>query len=451
MSIKDVIDTIESKSGNNMLDYLKTQANNILLQKVIYHALNPFLVYYIKKIPEYESTTVRTTLDEVIDDFLPKLYERKITGNVAIEALANKLSLLSPDEANILERIISKDLRCGLQAKTANKVWKKLVPTYPTMLCSPNKEKFVKNIKYPAIAQTKMDGMRFNAIVTLKESKVEYFGRSGKRLTIPSEQFSEKFLQLAQAMDTGDLVFDGELLVYQNLQPLDRKTGNGIISKSVKGTMSEAEANVLHATLWDCIPKKDFFKEKCNIPYNIRFNDLKTYIDQMSNKIPFKRFISVVNSQEVYSLDEAYKVFRESCEEGQEGIILKNKDNTWENKRVTNQIKFKAELECDLQVVNLQEGTGKYENTLGAIVCSTSDKVLVVSVGSGFDDETRNKVWNNQEEFIEKIVAVKYNAVITNKVDNNPSLFLPIFIEFRTDKEEADSFDGIKGDTLCSF
>jgi hypothetical protein len=63
-----------------------------------------------------------------------------------------------------------------------------------------------------------------------------------------------------------------------------------------------------------------------------------------------------------------------------------------------------------------------------------------VSVGSGFNDEHRQTLG---DEIVGKIVAVKYNARITNK-EGEQSLFLPIFVEIRNDKDVADSSVDIK-------
>ena len=112
----------------------------------------------------------------------------------------------------------------------------------------------------------------------------------------------------------------------------------------------------------------------------------------------------------------------------------------WEDKRSKTQIKFKGELECDLKIVGIEEGTGKYAGMLGAIQCESADGVIKVSVGSGFKDEQRKTLG---KEVIGKIAAIKYNMRIKNKAGEE-SLFLPIVLEIRDDKEVADSSEDIK-------
>ena len=119
--------------------------------------------------------------------------------------------------------------------------------------------------------------------------------------------------------------------------------------------------------------------------------------------------------------------------EGYEGIILKDGRGIWEDKRAKHQIKFKGEMECDLKIVGIEEGTGKYVGKLGAIICESADSIIKVNVGSGFNDIQRSTL----KDLVGKIVAVKYNARIKNK-QGEESLFLPIFIEIREDKDEAD-------------
>jgi ATP-dependent DNA ligase len=116
-------------------------------------------------------------------------------------------------------------------------------------------------------------------------------------------------------------------------------------------------------------------------------------------------------------------------------------DSPWEDKRAKHQIKFKGELECDLKVVGYEEGTGKYVGKLGALVCESDDGIIKVKGGSGFNDENRESI--KKQDVIGKVVAVKYNARIRSKHEVE-SLFLPIFVEIREDKDKADSSGSIK-------
>lgn len=195
----------------------------------------------------------------------------------------------------------------------------------------------------------------------------------------------------------------------------------------------EYAANV-HAVIWDYIPYAYFTDGYCPLEYNKRFERIKG-ADCVFHKI------HVVEYQDVNNLEEANIIFNKYLSEGQEGIILKSKTGNWEDKRSKSQIKFKAELDCDLKIVGVEEGTGKYIGMLGAVICETSDGILRVNVGSGFSDEQRKELF--KENLISKIVAVKYNARIKNK-KGEESLFLPIFIEIREDKDVADSNGAVK-------
>lgn len=275
----------------------------------------------------------------------------------------------------------------------------------------------------------KADGMRFNAIV--RNGTVEFRTRNGKELDLLGN-LSEEFIILA---DGKDIVFDGELLVKDNGVILDRKTGNGILMKAQRGTLSDEEASMVNAVIWDCIPYDKFISGKDTTRYCDRIEPITTY------SLPKK--ISFITNTVVFNIEEARTIFEEYLAEGQEGIILKDINGIWEDKRSKTQIKFKGELECDLKIVGIQEGTlgSKYEGILGALLCESSDGIIKVGVGSGFNDEQRKKFIN--DNLIGKIVAVKYNSRIITKSGEH-SLFLPIFVEIREDKDVADSSGDIK-------
>lgn len=437
MNINAFFESLAANNSRNFkIDQLNANRNNEVLRNVVRLALDPFTQFYIRKIPKYklndlsmEPIPLRFALDSLFD-----LSNRLVTGNAAIAHLTGMLEALSPDDAKVIERIIQKDLKCGVSISTANDVWLGLIKEYPVMLCSGFEQKLVDKINFPAYAQMKMDGMRFNAIV--RDGKVEFRSRNGKEINLLGNLEAE-FAAMAGDVDC---VFDGELLVMfeDDHQFADRQTGNGILNKANKGTISEAEAKLVHASVWDVIPFAYFADGHCPVPYAKRFSTLQDLIIKSDQK---NKRIWLVSSQIVETLEDAQELFQSYLADGYEGIILKDGSGVWEDKRAKHQIKFKGELECDLKIVAVVEGEGKAAGMLGAIICESADGIVQVNVGSGFKDSQRKQYWS--ENIVDKIVAIKYNMRSKNKTGDE-SLFLPVFVEIRDDKDVADRSADIK-------
>lgn len=193
---------------------------------------------------------------------------------------------------------------------------------------------------------------------------------------------------------------------------------------------------MIRATIWDFIPLEYFSKGDYVVQYDVRFNLLQKAVHRVTPTL-----VSLVETTEVADIDHARAIFNTYLEQGEEGIILKSKMGKWEDKRSKNQVKFKAELDCDLIVKEYVYGTGKYETMLGALICESADGLLSVGIGSGFTDEQRQVL--TPKNTVGKIVSVRYNSVIKNKSGEN-SLFLPRILEIREDKTKADKFKDIK-------
>ena len=441
MSIFNIIKQLESDNSRLAKEAILTKnKDNKLLQRVFFLALDPFTQFYIRKIPEYNTSNTSAELSTALDK-LNALSTRAVTGNAGIDHLRKILEMVNADDAKIIERIIGKDLKCGVSDKTANKIWKNLIPEYPCMLASGFDEKLVEKIKWPAYVQLKLDGMRFNAIV--RNGQVEFRSRNGKELTIPNPNFGLPFIQLSEHYGV-DMVFDGELLIVDAAgKPVNRQTGNGILSKSIKGTMLAAEAVDIRATLWDAITIDGFKKGIEKEIYSIRLAKLSNAISHVKGVYPqLGHYIDLVYNTQVNTLAEAQKIFERFLLKGEEGTILKDKNTIWEGKRSKSQIKFKGELDCDLICVDWEEGTGKNKGRLGALVLESACGELRTNVGTGFTDEHRDMF--TRENTVGKIVSVKYNSKIKDKGDNGWALFLPVFLEIREDKIKADRLDKIK-------
>lgn len=442
MIIDILLDVASDNSRIHKETVLRNNADNAVLKEVVRLALNPFVNFYIKKIPPYTPNTSKSIDDlNVALGRLKLLSDRILTGNAGIDHLRIILESVSPKDAKVIELVIAKDLKCGASDATANKIWPGLIPEYPCMLASAYDQKLVDRVTWPAIAQVKMDGMRFNAIV--KNNKVEFRSRNGKEIVIPDPNIEAPFRHMATFYGL-DMVFDGELMVVDAAgKMLDRKTGNGILNKAVKGTMSVKEAVQVRATLWDAITLDAFQAGIEREQYKDRLAKLCNCISDLKGRnTPVAHYVDLVYSRQVQNEHEARTMFEKFLAEGQEGIILKTREGVWENKRSKSLIKFKGELECDLRVVDWEEGTGKNVNRLGALVLESDCGGIRVNVGTGFSDSDRNSI--TPESSIGRIVAIKYNARIKDKNSDVESLFLPVFIEFRSDKSQADAAKDVK-------
>jgi ATP dependent DNA ligase domain/DNA ligase OB-like domain len=401
---------------------LQKNCDNQLLKDAFRLALDPTLNFYIKKVPEPIASSMVSSLADVLKMLETDLASRRVRGGEAQRRVAYALGSLEPDDQEVVRRVIGRNLKCGCSDSTVQKIWPYLNLSWPCMLVSGMNEKT--KLKFPMIAQTKMDGMRFNAVV--QGGAVTYRSRNGKELDIFGV-LDDDFLRMAAGED---LVFDGELLVWgSDGKPMDRKTGNGLLTKFQKETGTPEIAKRIRAMVWDRIPLADFRKGSCQLTYSTRLFALNSASKETSK-------VQVLKTTMINSISIAQTLYQEQLAQGEEGIILKDPAGIWEDKRVKHQVKMKAELEADLVVTGFTPGTGKYEGKIGSLEVQSADGKVKTSVGTGLSDEERSLDF--KKEFEGRIVAVKYNALINDKKTGALSVFLPVFVEVREDKTVAD-------------
>ena len=404
-------------------EILLENQDDLVLKDAFRLALDPMVNFHIKKVPEPDASLgviqppERMTLGTALREIETKIASRMLRGHDARDHLAWLLGVVSKDDREVLCRVIGRNLKCGVSEATVQKIWPDLQLSYPCMLVSPMDAKT--KLKFPCVVQTKMDGMRFNAHVT--DGSVTFRTRVGKELAFAGLPIESDFKKLPEG------VYDGELLVAN----CDRKTGNGILTKFQKGTGKASEGKDIHAKLWDVIPMEGFRAGAHAQPYLERFRVLSGLL-----KAARPATIALVQTWlDVASIEDAQSIYKEQLAKGEEGVILKDPMGGWEDKRVTHQVKMKAELEADLMCVGYTEGTGKYKGMIGSLFVESRGREVRTAVGTGLNDEERSR---DPNEFVGKIVAVKYNALITDKKTGERSLFLPVFVEIRDDKTTAD-------------
>lgn len=423
MNYNEFFEKLASDNGKIFKENLMMeQKDNETLKKIFFYCLDPFMNYYIRKIPDYTWTGEGQYAYDDIFELLDRLNDRQVTGHAARDELIHVLeNTQTEDMSKVLEKIIERTFRCGVSGTIANKVWPKHIKKFPVMLATASDTKVNALLKFPAASQLKADGMRFQSVNGI------IYSRSGQIYDIPT---------LQEAFPNQDLfVYDGELWVDDGTgKPLPRAKGNGIIVKALKGTISEEELDLIHCTIWDRIDINDWKNGKSKEVYGLRLS----LLTQMFDDGLFSDKVHLIDSKIVNNFDEVNEDFRERLEQGEEGILLKCLDSGWENKRVKHQIKYKAENTADLICTGVLMGAvnSKYEGLIGSLTCETSDGIIEVNVGSGLKDDMRKLP---PEYFVGKIFEVLYNERIKADSDKKESLFLPRLITERPDKNEANS------------
>lgn len=494
MSILDILNQIAATDSiNEKLEILKQNADNETLKRVFRMAYHPRLQYGIKKIPNYEkgNKIVNVNLEDHVLDMLERdLARRVFTGNTAIQALTQSLDALQPHDAEVVERIIKRDLDCGAGATLANKIWKNLIPKQPQMLATAMSAKALESIKFPAMAQLKADGARcFAEIRGENVEDVKLLSRAGNEY-LGLDNLKYQLIAMTRAYretHAGGCMIDGEL-VYLGYQPpkrvnledmfddkpvepkqverpkIDvalRAESNGIANKSLKGTINQQEAAYMSFQVWDLVPLRAIYDEELSIEYDKRYAQLLEIAEGSNRIFP-------VESTIVHNIEEARAIYKEYVAAGLEGIILKNTFGLWENKRSKNQVKFKEEITIDLRIVDVQEHS-KDPSKLGAVHLRSDDGLIRVRCGSGFtdtnaikvkgewidipfdelDELNRTKLMAESEALIDTIAEIKCNGWIAAEGRTDyVSLFLPIILKLRRDKDQTNTLADVFPDAL---
>lgn len=443
-SIYEIVEMLrETSSRNAKIDILKNaleyRRGFDLYLKAVY---DPYTQYYIRQIPNYTpENMVHTDLEHILlrpEKYFGVLTNRLRTGREAEKFLIYILESVPATDAKAIELIIERDLKAGINVSSINKASPGLIDEYPCMLATAFKAGMEDTIDFPAYVQVKMDGLRANVFVK-SNGKTDVRGRSGKTLGLDG-YFDRAFFTTGY-----EYVMDGEIVVMdtEKNEMLSRKKGNGIIRKYAQATISDEDRRryVPKMIVWDYIPIELFKLGKQaktsneNRPYSTRLRAAAARITDKSRAV-------MIETETVESFDEIQKIFLGFLESGEEGVIVKDINSPWQNGRPKNHIKMKGVRDCELFIKDVVEGKGRLKGKLGAFLCESADGLLEVSVGSGFNDTQREEYFS--EDLIGKVVSLNFNEVITRNNRKEKSLFLPIFVEVRDDKNTANTLAEIE-------
>lgn len=457
MSLKKIhemlVQLAETPSSNDKKEMLKRFLQNKKFATVIRYALDERMKYNINKTPAYFEVKGKKPKVKEIFKFLDKLNEQ----NGATDKDKINLFLcagIDQETHEVISRVVKKDLKCGCGVKLINEAVPNTVYYRPYMRCSTEKkiDRIIYDKVLGAIVQEKADGTYVDVEVdglgeakfyTRNYSKVHQLHKlkaiikngsvilNGKKIVdkgIMDKTFKGGFL---------NRVYQGELVVVKEGKVLDRKTGNGIINQCIQKTALQSDADCVCLRLWDSVPLKEYWEGIYKKEYNSRLRKISKFIASVNNSA-----VQLIETQRVFSLEEAQAFYRRMRKLGKEGAVLKNVFGFWKDYTSPDQIKMKNISDAELRVVEWEFGDKgkKFEKCMGRLHLQTDDQQLKVSVGTGFSDEDRSK---QREYYLGKIVTVEFESIIKDKKSNTYSLFLPRFVEIREDRNDTDTLEDL--------
>lgn len=409
--LKIKLDSIKGESGRLKKEgLLSTYKGDKLFDDTLYFLLNPFITTGIaknklnKKV-KGESESKLKTLNDVYE-YIKENNTGKDVDILEVKGYINHLE--DKDLMKFVSDLVTKSYKCGITAKTVNKVYGKgFIPEYSVQLA----ESFSKRpewVKGKFYITTKLDGHRLTIII--KDGKVKFYTRTGKEVTGFNE-VEEDVLKLG----VDNYVFDGEIL-----------STNFTDTTSVVNSKGVKEGLIYY--VFDCLPLGEFLDGESKLKYGKRREELSKIFTTDYEHI---KLIPVLYEGE--DIDVIPEYLDQEVSKGEEGIMI-NLDVTYKTKRHKGLLKVKKFISDDLKCLGIFEGEGKYEGTLGGIYLNY--KGNKIACGSGFNDEQRDFYYNNPDEIVGKIVEIQYFEETTNKKDDKLSVRFPVFKGVREDKTE---------------
>ena len=419
-----------SASRKYKQDILTKYKDDEVIQKYLKINYDPYKIFGISEKKLHKKVScVAYPADNVFDLFY--WLEKHNTGtDAAIKMCQETLDVIASKDqeaAALLEALICKDLSIGVDSKTINSVIPNLIPQFSCMLAQRYFEKPEKLSGKTFAITTKLDGFRLIALKD-KFGNIKFYSRVGQLV----EGLVEIEAEL-KANFPNDVALDGELTI-SNYFDMPSKDAYKAASKIIR-LKGDTPKTRLTYRVFDMMTAEEFISQSCPAIYDTR----RALLDSYAGKATHIEVLPVL-----YRGTDTSKITEfldKITSEGGEGCMLNICDAEYHWTRSWDIMKVKKFDSLDLEVVDMEEGSGRLAGTLGAIHVRYKDG-NIVKVGSGFSDEERKLYFNNPALILHKIVEIKFFSESTSKDPNGKTLYslrFPTWVSnIRIDKLEPD-------------
>jgi DNA ligase 1 len=388
MSVLQQLDLIKAATGAHKLSILKEFiTGDEVFAKVIKYAYTPSFKYNIALsqlvAPKGEEKLPIQAIFLTLDDVL----NRRATGRHAINLISALLRALSWDDVIVVQRILKKDLRCGIALDTIKKaVGANFIPYHKVMKAY----------------NLDLDTLQFPVWVSFKLDFLRATYKHGQLLSTKGNAFKGVDHILEQLVGAPEL--DGELTI----PGMEFNQASGLLrSNKDCPTAVFNTFDVADSPLW-------ILKDRL-------------LICQAWNKPNVK----LIKHKLVHSKEAVIEYFNLARSLGHEGIVVKTPKHLYVTKRSRDWMKLKPSITVDGQIVRINEGQGRLAGTMGSVTVRHTGLQYVgtyyTNVGA-FPDHIRDEIWNNKAKYMD--AWIEFDGM---EFTPDNSVRHPAFCRFRED------------------
>ena len=418
MNTIEILEKLESDNSRLFKEaLLREHSDNQTLRRVLVMAADPWKNWGVAKYDKVDffgSHGHEDTMLEIFMDLLNDLNDRKMTGNKARGAVEGSISAFDDLGKKWAERLLWRNLRCGVSATTINKIWPGSVVPFAVALAETlttvgvnGDFKITDPISYPVRVEAKLDGLR--CIAVKHKGEVSMFTRSGTPLeTLP------RIKAAIEALPLDNFVLDGEAMA-------DSWEDSASIMMSSKSKKDDSD---MRYHIFDCLPFSEWQAQKSDTPYFFRLVNLATTLS-LPEGSPFR----LVKSKTCANETELREFYSECLDEGYEGVMLKDIKAPYRWKRSDAILKLKPIATEEGVIVGWYEAkeSTKRAGQFGGFVVLTPNGVTT-RVGGGYCDDLKNKIFaDGPGTYTGKIAEVEHQPPFTP----DGKLRFPVFCRFR--------------------
>jgi len=399
--MQSVIDILEQLEANNSRlfkeELLESQVTNDLLKKVFVASGDPYINYYVNKfkIPKAEGIGADDlVLEHFLDDIYEKLSTRKVTGNAAKDLVVRLFTDMTGPQQKWCQRILLKNLRCGVQSTTINKVWPGAIVGFSVQLAETLKTRYedgkgiiiCEPVMYPTWVEPKLDGLR--CIAVKYSGEVTMFTRNGTVLeTLP------RIKSLLESAPWDEFILDGEVM---------GETWNDSASVVMSHKKGKDDSKMIFH-VFDALPFDDWRDQESHLDLEDRLELAEELVSQVGNSAVVKVQGRLANDQ-----DELLAAYLQDTDAGYEGVMVKDLVAPYLFKRSSNIRKLKPIKTFEGIIVGHYEGRrgSKREGLWGGFEVVLPNGV-VTRVAGGFTDKLKADINLDPDSWIGRIIEME--------------------------------------------